>query len=108
MIKKITTDQFSISTLALSISASLLLFALIYTAAPPAHAFNIDATTSDHYTVLTGRSGQGTAKDPYEVIYVIDNYAGTLIIYYVDNAQKPRSIRKVHSESLNSIFRRAR
>ena len=108
MTKKIATNYFSITGLALSISAIFLLFTLIKTAATPANAFNIDATTSDHYTVLTGRSGQGTAKDPYEVVYVIDNYAGTLIIYYVDNAQKPRSIRKVHSEPLSAIFRRAR
>lgn len=101
-------SKYETPTILLTFLALILTCLLVQKISSPAVAMSSDGTTSDHYTVLTGRSGQGSSSDPYEIVYVIDNYAGSLMIYYVENAQKPRSIKMVHSEKLSSIFRRAR
>ena len=65
------------------------------------------STTSGDYTLLTADSGRGGDVDPYEVLYVIDNRSGVLLVYEIDNAQQ-RRIHLRDGGSLDLLFRKAR
>ncbi len=58
------------------------------------------------FVLLTSRSGQGPDERPYELLYIIDNYSQTLLVYDMANVQQGITLRD--GGPLDNLFRGAR
>ena len=97
------------SASALWASAFLLTGLVIVTAGrlPVNPAYAGTAAASNDYTLLTVDSGRGEDAAPYELLYVIDSRAETLLIYEIEDARRNKIMYR-DGGSLASLFAQAR
>ncbi len=89
-------------------ACALLIAALVIVQAGRPAAYAETANSGQFgYSIATVRSGLGPETRPYELVYVVDSRAETLLIYYIENASGGR-MQLRQALSLPALFRQAR
>ncbi len=74
---------------------------------PGRPAYGEMVSTRADYTILTARSGRGRDEEPDEILFVIDNRDGVLMVYEMPDARRGKIFAR-DGGRLENLFQSAR